>query len=844
MRRDRRRVVLAVLGVLVLLAMVSPFVVPLLANGAAPTAVAPVASSSTASSPDDDARLSPTASPSTARSVTDDEGLAPVVVLGTGGMTWEVLEDERTPALSALARDSLAANLVVRSVDPLTCRSDGWLGLSSGNRAGGERAEDADGDSGCVDLPPLGASDADGEVPRRAHDYAADAELESFGAVPGTLGDALAEAGVESVGFGAGAALALAHSDGSVGDARPAPADDAELADSVREAVDSGAGLVVVDLDDVGDPADNWAGPDGAGSDANAAADTDADSDSIVSLAGVQDADAETLDARVGAIVAALDDANSDATVVFASLYDTADRSQLQSLVISPADPGAGLISSPSTRADGLVQVPDLLPTILTLTGADNPSGLPGATLLWRSPDPGDAEPAAADARIADLADFAMRARVVAPLISPAVLILVGANIALGAAALVGLNRRVLDRLGGGEPDRTARVRRGVLRGLRAAAIVVGAIPAALIAANLVPWWQAGSPGLGLAAATVGATLVLAAIAVLAARRFAAPAPVVVLSVATIAIITVDVFSGSHLFLGSVLGTQPQLGARYYGMSNHYFALFSTAGILVAAAAAGPLVRAGRRWLAAGVCLAIGLFVAVVDGLPSIGADFGGPPAILPAFAVLALLAAGVRLTWRRVLVIGAVTIAAAVAVLAADWLRPPDDRTHLGRFFQSMLDGGAFEIIGRKLMRNLAILVSSPFTLLAAVGALVAVILIIRPLLRPGGQETSHYGWIVRPTATDTLSATGSVPATGPDGAGDVVGGDSLTTASRLLKPTLISLVILWVIGFAINDSGITIPALGIALALPAACVVLTTWLMSREGAATRGAPGSTASR
>jgi hypothetical protein len=91
---------------------------------------------------------------------------------------------------------------------------------------------------------------------------------------------------------------------------------------------------------------------------------------------------------------------------------------------------------------------------------------------------------------------------------------------------------------------------------------------------------------------------------------------------------------------------------------------------------------------------------------------------------------------------------------------------------------------------------------------------------------------------------ATGPVVATGTDGAGDVVGGDSLTTASRLLKPTLISLVILWVIGFAINDSGITIPALGIALALPAACVVLTSWLMTREGAATRGAPGSTASR
>src|SRR5699024_11763208 len=88
----------------------------------------------------------------------------------------------------------------------------------------------------------------------------------------------------------------------------------------------------------------------------------------------------------------------------------------------------------------------------------------------------------------------------------------------------------------------------------------------------------------------------------------------------------------------------------------------TTAMILHASAAAQPFVRRGHRRIAALVIAVFGAFTAFLDGAPFLGADFGGPPAILPAFLILALLAAGVRLTVKRV---GAVFIGTALIVIA-----------------------------------------------------------------------------------------------------------------------------------------------------------------------------------
>src|SRR5699024_9744131 len=198
---------------------------------------------------------------------------------------------------------------------------------------------------------------------------------------------------------------------------------------------------------------------------------------------------------------------------------------------------------------------------------------------------------------------------------------------------------------------------------------------------NLVPWWRFTPPAVGLALLVVAIDALLVAISLRApwGRRTFGPAAFI--AGVTALVLGVDVLTGATLQLSALMGISTVVGARFYGMNNTTFALFTIAMLMVTIVATNPLVQAGRRRLAA--------LVVVVDGAPSRGAGFGGPPAILAGFAVMALLALGVRMTWKRVLVV--VVSAGAVSFLVAflDWLGPASDRTHLGKFFQTVLDGG-----------------------------------------------------------------------------------------------------------------------------------------------------------
>src|SRR5699024_11773696 len=83
----------------------------------------------------------------------------------------------------------------------------------------------------------------------------------------------------------------------------------------------------------------------------------------------------------------------------------------------------------------------------------------------------------------------------------------------------------------------------------------------------------------------------------------------------------------------------------------------------------------------------------------------------------------------------------ASVALAFVDWLGPPEDRTHLGRFFQTVLDGGLWEVIWRKLDQNISIVFGNrPLTILAICGVLTVVYVLARPiraaLTSPGGGE------------------------------------------------------------------------------------------------------------
>ena len=120
------------------------------------------------------------------------------------------------------------------------------------------------------------------------------------------------------------------------------------------------------------------------------------------------------------------------------------------------------------------------------------------------------------------------------------------------------------------------------------------------------------------------------------------------------------------------------------------------------------------------------------------------------------------------------------------DWLRPPDARTHLGRFFATVLDGGLWDVVGRKISVNLRVLTSWRYLVLAIGGVALT--------------------WLV--------IAGGAPAARRAMGTGGPLAG--LRQAVPLLRPAVAAIAAALTVGFLMNDSGIVVPATGIALAVP----------------------------
>ena len=115
-----------------------------------------------------------------------------------------------------------------------------------------------------------------------------------------------------------------------------------------------------------------------------------------------------------------------------------------------------------------------------------------------------------------------------------------------------------------------------------------------------------------------------------------------VASAATVLATAVDVIAGSPLTALSLLGPNPGLGVRFYGIGNELEALLGVLVIAGTGAALAGFVPRLARSRAAACFLVVGLVLAFVFAVGRFGADVGAA-IVLPFGAAVAAAAIGTR---------------------------------------------------------------------------------------------------------------------------------------------------------------------------------------------------------
>jgi hypothetical protein len=315
-------------------------------------------------------------------------------------------------------------------------------------------------------------------------------------------------------------------------------------------------------------------------------------------------------------------------------------------------------------------------------------------------------------------------------------------------------------------------------RGRFAVEIGALAILGLLAATYLAGPLHVGRSGDGAYWAFVGFFALAFAVACKLLARGHPYAPMLIALAATVLLHVGDLVTGARFELNTVFGYSPTVGIRTAGEGNLTFAQLAAAAVLLAALV---VWRAPRRRV---VYAVIGMLVVTlaVMAAPPFGDDFGAALAAFPAFALLAWLLLGRRVRVRTVALLAAGVVMAGLAVGFLDLLRPPDQRTHIGRFFAKVGRDGVDSLVKtlrRKLDANL------------------------------GSFSTARLLWVLPIVAAFVVFVWLSKRTNVRRMVGE----------TRVFRDGLVALAVLMVLGYALTDSGISIPAL---MALEFECVVV----------------------
>ena len=344
--------------------------------------------------------------------------------------------------------------------------------------------------------------------------------------------------------------------------------------------------------------------------------------------------------------------------------------------------------------------------------------------------------------------------------------------------------------------------RRQRARWWRLAGVFAVSVPVSTFLANVVPWWQFAHPAAGLYAISAALTVVIALVALLATRRLDPLAPFGVLCLLTVLVLGLDVMTGSRLQMETPFGLSVLEAGRFYGIGNEALGIYGITGLFGAAWLGLRALRRdppGRRRAVLAVAV-VALFAVFASGWPGFGGKVGGTIAMVPCFLLLAAALAGIRLNWRRILLVAVSGLVLFAVFALISYFTPAGGKSDIGTFAGDVLHGHAGGLLLRKINSNIGSLSVSAFSPVLPVVVVLTGLMLWRP---------SWFALKTVPRAFD---------------------------AEPLLRPVLWVLWLMPVLGWLADDSGVIVAATALPLVLPLGIAVLATASCSDHLARYRG--------
>ena len=701
-----------------------------------------------------------------------------VVVVALPGTTWADVERVSPPNILEVAEGGAVGSMAVRTISSRTSYASGFVTIGAGTRVDGART------TGGV----IAATDVPGGLFQRDVEVGGLEEVETlaeeagYNATPGALGTALAGSS-QNVSM-----WAIGNSDPGLDPPAPiGPGRWALLGAMNDEGVVQYAATTEVLLETAdGYPYGVRTAPETASEAIASALSVDGCPVVIVDPGDLTRAD-HLATARGSDLTEWRDRALLAADGLVGTVTDSLDEDDLL-MIVSPTSPGwdeethlgvavvsgpgfpaSSMLTSGSTRAPDLVTLPDVAPTILAHLGIEQPAEMLGRPFSARSGD-GDRI-----ARMVALDDESVYSHGIQADVATGYVLF---QVFMCAVILLLLRRERAQR---GYLEEHAFIRRCLEWG----SLAVVSFPVAVYLSSPLPAHDLRL--IGLVPATIAIDLALVALVSFAFRE---PLDrLMALALGTVGIMVTDLIFGGRLQFNAVFGNDPINAGRFAGLGNSAFAVLGACTII----AATLIVHRWRErpWCLPVVVLLFAIAV-VADGAPQLGSDVGGVLALIPAMVITFILLLGKRPSWRIVALSALGAVVVLGLFLAVDLSRPLDERTHLGTFFTDVKTRGAdvfFDTIERKARTNLRVFRSTIWTYLVPPALAVIAYLLVRP----------RGSW--RRFAAEYPK----------------------------LRAGLIGGLALGILGFAVNDSGIVVPAMILSFLVPLA--LLTHLRMGRTG-------------